>query len=419
MMGPGEAPSAPVAVLLGGNALNRGVMDRLRAHGLGVIVADWSPDSPLKGDRFLQVDVKDPPQVLAALESLGCLDVRGVWTSIDVAVPTALAIRRRFGLRTPAGETCGRPLTKEWMTTVWKRAGLLNRVSVLVDDTDGMGIPPELRGIEIIVKPNLSSSSRGITTLPADVSPEVRDEALRRALRISLDGRAIVEELFRGREYSVELLGDHAGNVSVYGVGLKYHTANAGANYVASKIHYNPMNVDSDDVERLADYGRRCYRSLGLNGTPGHLELLMNEEGLISPVEIGARSGGFIGSPLADIASGRDYVGDFLDVLRGGGVDGECHRSGESSMYFFYDFPPGQRCLRVTDLTRHLPAGIESLYHDRTAIQPGRVYGTLDNETQRHGYEILRGPRSLLTIEAVESAERRMLEEMFSPNESP
>jgi hypothetical protein len=84
-------------------------------------------------------------------------------------------------------------------------------------------------------------------------------------------------------------------------------------------------------------------------------------------------------------------------------------------MYFFYDFPPGRPCRVNTNLADHLAPGIESLYSDRDAIELGRTYPAIDNDTERHGLEVLRGCRSALTIEAVQSAEQRMLETMFGP----
>ena len=164
---------------------------------------------------------------------------------------------------------------------------------------------------------------------------------------------------------------------------------------------------------RIADYGRRCYQSLGLNCSLGHLEILMREDGLLSPVEIGARSSGFIASHLAGTAAGRNFFDDYVQILQGGSVAPIFHQSQMSSLWFFYDLPPGRPCRRVTNLLEHLPAGIGSFYSDRAAIQRGRVYETIDDDTGRYGHEILHGPRDQLTVETIERAERRMLETMF------
>jgi hypothetical protein len=403
----------PTAILLGGNKLNLGVFDKFKAGGLQVIVVDWNAAPELPGDRVLRIDVKDSRRVLEALVQIGGLDVQVAYTSIDVAVPTAVAIHRHYGLAAPHGPSFEAPLSKAGMTRAWREAGLLNRFSLLLAAGDEPALQQAACGREVIVKPNLSSSSRGITILPPGASADSLGAALRLAERVSFDGQAIVEEFFPGREFTVEMLGDGQGNVSVYAISVKYHTRNAGPNRVANKLHYNSAVYPDAAYERIAEYARRCYSSLGLYCSLGHLEILMREDGLLSPVEIGARSSGLIVTPLAEIASERDFLGDYLAVLHGGRVDTVFHRSSMSSMYFFYDFPPGRPCVRATHLGEHLPPGVELLYHDRAAIARGRVYCTIDNDTERHGYAILRGRRDVLTFEAVAEAERRMLAMMF------
>jgi biotin carboxylase len=407
----------PVAILLGGNKLHRGVVDKLHERGMKVIVVDWNPEPELKGDHHVRVDAKDTGRVLKAIAQLGQMDVHVAYTSIDVAVPTAAAIHKRYGLCAPQGARYEAPLSKAQMAAVWNEHKLLNRFSLLIPPGQQQMLNAAARGKEVIVKPNVSSCSRGITILSAGADETTLRTALDRAQGCSFDGQAVVEEFFHGREFSVEMLGDSEGNVAVYAVAVKYHTLHAGPNRVANKLHYNSTVYPDETYDRIAEYGRRCYRSLGLNCSFGHLEILIREDGLLSPVEIGARSGGFIVHPLVPVVSGRDFLEDYLGVLRGARVANESYRTSMSSMYFFYDFPPDRPCRNATHLCEHLPTGIESLYHDREAIDRGRTYRTIDNDTERHGHEILCGHRSTLTIKAVETAERRMLRTLFNGSE--
>jgi hypothetical protein len=55
---------------------------------------------------------------------------------------------------------------------------------------------------------------------------------------------------------------------------------------------------------------------------------------------------------------------------------------------------------------------IKSLYANRDAIQKGKKYGIIDSDTERWGFEILAGPKDILTIEAVSKAEAHMIEEL-------
>ncbi len=408
----------PAAILLGGNKLNRGVFDRLRERGLRVIVVDWGANPELRGDQHLQIDVKDTARVLEALSQIGDLDVHVAYTSTDVAVPTVMAIHRKYGLEAPENGVLAKPLTKGYMTKTWREAGLLNRFSEVLAAGDVAGVRAAASSRKVIVKPNLSSCSRGITILEPGASDPQLSAALRRAESTSFDGQAIVEEFFPGREFTVEMLGDAHGNVSVYAISVKYHTVNAGPNRVANKLHYNSVVYADETYQRIADYGRRCYQSLGIRCALGHLEIILGENDQLSPVEIGARSSGLIVTPLAETASGRDFLGDYLAVLRGARLEPGFHQSPNSAVYFFYDFPPDRPCRRATHLGEHLPPGIEVVYSDRPAMTPGQSYNRIDNDTERHGHEILRGPREQLTIEAIEAAEQRMLATMFNGHHS-
>src|SRR5438876_8271026 len=211
----------PVAILLGGNKLHRGVVHKLHERGTKVIVVDWNPEPELKGDHHLWVDTKDTRRVLEALAQLGQMDVRVAYTSTDVAVPTAVAIHKRYGLCVPQGARYEAPLSKAQMAAVWNEHKLLNRFSFLIPPGQQQILIVAARGKEVVVKPNVSRSSRGITIVAA-VGVETKWRiALKRAQRRSFDGPAGVEDCFHGREFTVEMLGDSKGNVAVYAVSVK------------------------------------------------------------------------------------------------------------------------------------------------------------------------------------------------------
>ena len=89
----------------------------------------------------------------------------------------------------------------------------------------------------------------------------------------------------------------------MYAISVKYHSKNALNNRVATKLRWN-SNVYSNEIyEKIADIGKRCYKSIGLKNSFGHLEIIMREDGSFSPVEIGARSSGYICSHLVSAAA--------------------------------------------------------------------------------------------------------------------
>src|SRR5438046_1068210 len=204
----------PVGILLGGNKLHRGVVDKLHERGMKVIVVDWSPEPELKGDHHFRVDTKDTGRVLGALAQLGQMDVRVAYTSTDVAVPTAAAIHKHYGLCAPQGAMYQVPLSKAQMTAVWNAHNLLNRFSLLIPPGQQQILIVAARGNEVIVKPNVSSSSRGITIVAAGADETTLRTALKRAQRRAFDGQAVAEESLDGRELRVDMMVDAQGTVA-------------------------------------------------------------------------------------------------------------------------------------------------------------------------------------------------------------
>lgn len=401
----------PIVVILGGNKLNRGIVDYCKQKGYFVVIVDWSPNAALKGDLFLCIDVKEADKIITALCEHGITEILGAYSSIDLAVRSVNAINAHYGLCHMSPSALVHALPKSEMTRIWQENGLLNRISKVYNDYS-LEIQHLCKLTKLIIKPNVSSSSRGITIVEKGSSESIIKEAFSKAQNESFDSCVIVEEFVEGREFTCDMLGDQDGNVSVYAISVKYHTINTNNNKIAVKLHYN-SNIYPDEVyERIAEVGKQCYKALGFKASLGHLEILMKPNGVLSPVEIGARSSGFITNPLVSLASGHDYLGDYFKVLHGASVSGDDYINGsQSSMYFFYDMPHDTECKRPCALIDFLPKEIESCYFDREKVlTQGMQYANIVNDNQRIGYEILTGSRAFLTIDAVEKAEKQFNE---------
>lgn len=395
-----------VVVMLGGNILNNGIVQYCKKHNYFVVVVDWSPSAYLKGDLFLCIDVKDYKQIIEQLEANGIHHIKGTYTSIDLAVESLNAINEHYGLQHMNKDTLYHSLPKALMTSIWEENGLLNRENDIYSIWDDK-ILDFNKKMKIIIKPNISSSSRGITIIPKDASIDSIHSAFEKAKAESFDHQVIVEEFVEGREFTCEMLGDSYGDVSVYAISVKYHTTNTVNNRIAIKLHYNSNVYDDEIYKEIAQFGKKCYQSLGLNSSLGHLELIMKEDGTLSPLEIGARSSGLIVTPLAAEASERDFFGDYLHVLNGGHVSGKDYVNSEtSSMYFFYDMPHGTSVINPSTIMDFLPEEIKSIYANREKVlTKGVHFEDISSDNDRVGYEILVGRRNQLTIGLVEKAE--------------
>lgn len=400
-------------VILGGNKLNTGSYEHLSEMGYFVIVIDWNESPAMKGDLHIQADVKDTEKVLALLQA-GGYNVQGAMSSIDLAIPTVSAINRHYGWKYQPS-AFNKVLTKEQMRQAWERDGLFHRQSVQANQLTLLQMQDWNRQQKLIVKPNVAASSRGITVLDSNSSVEMLQKALLRASSTSFDKEALVEEYVEGREFTVDMLGDDYGHVSVYGISVKYHSENALHNCVSAKLHWNSAAYPPEVYTAIAEMGKKCYRSLGMKNTFGHLEIIMKSDGSFSPVEIGARSSGFIASHLVWHAAGKDYLGDYVKMLHGEAIEEKDHINGPiSAMWYGYDIPANTTPVRLSCLAKFLDPQIKVMYFNRSGIVVGKKYQyILDDEGRDdQGYEMIYGPKEILTIENITKAEKAFLKDL-------
>lgn len=401
-----------IFLLLGGNKLNFGILNKFQQKGYRVFVIDWNENPQLTGDKHYRIDVKNPDAIMAALKQDNCWDeVAFAYSSIDLAVPSVAKLNKNLGLSTISDDSLKFATSKSQMTNRWQQKGLLNRISRKYTAFD-----PEISSLnkqyKLIVKPDNSASSRGITIVPRNAEESTLKQALEKALTEASNRTAVVEEFVEGTEFTVEMIGDARGHVSVYGISQKTHTQNTDNNKIAVKLHYN---VASEELQhKIAAFAIDCYKALGFSSSLGHLEVLRKPDGTFSPVEIGARSSGFIASDLVDAVSGADFLGDLIQVQNGAAVTEGLHpQTDKSSLYFFYDFPNGSIVKKECKLTDFTDARIISRYFDRSNIVLGRCFQKIDNDNARLGFEILEGPKSLMTHDYIAQKEQEMLAAML------
>ena len=147
---------------------------------------------------------------------------------------------------------------------------------------------------------------------------------------------------------------------------------------------------------------------MGLHTSFGDIDLILDSTGEIHPLEIGARSSGFICSDLMDeINPPRVFVNEYLDIIRGKKIgNGYTANKELSSAYVFYDLGD---CIikRESNLMEFLPSTIKNLYHDRSALKVGNHLRIPSRDGERSGFEIVYGARKDLTIETLLDAEDR------------
>lgn len=402
----------PIFLLLGGNKLNYGIMKKFQHKGYRVFVVDWNEVPQLEGDKHYRIDVKNPYAIIEALKEDNEWDnVKFAYSSIDLAVSSVARLNREIGLMTISDKGLKYAASKSMMTKKWNEVGLLNRLSKSYINYSGE-IEDINKKYKLIIKPDNSASSRGITIVECNACKNTLIEAFNKARNEATNGIVVLEEFVEGIEFTVEMLGDNFGNVCVYAISRKTHTENTEDNKIAVKLHYN--SVEDELQDKIAAYSIDCYKALDFSASLGHLEILIKEDGTISPVEIGARSSGFIASDLVDIVSGESYLEDLIRVQNGQKVTNGLHpQTNKSSMYFFYDFPAGTFVKNTCTLMDFCDESIKSRYNDRTALIKEKKFEKISNDNARWGFEILEGPKNIMTIKYVTEIEKKMLSYML------
>lgn len=392
-------------LVLGGNRLHAGFSLKKKELGIDrVIVVDWNQRPDFEGDVTICCDIKDAEAIWKRPE-ICWENVLCVYTSADAATKSQAWLHKKMGFIVPQEAALTHAQHKGESSMCWEKAGILHKYSRVIHRPEEFD---HYDGKKYIWKPNCSSGSRNITILSGkELTPGNVTKAWKQAAEASLDHCAIVEEFCEGTEYTVEMLGDGKGNVGVYGISKKYHTPYNTKNKIAVKLHYCPNDVDQNQLVAIASFGQKCYRALGLSSSFGHLEIIVKEDGTIVPVEMGARSSGFIASHLVDLLHEKTvYLPDYARVLRGESVrDGITFNGKQSSMYYFYDICPGTG-KQMRPILDFLPDGIVSYAHERSGLSNGRHFIPIEADHERYGYEILGGRRDMLTIEAVQKAEK-------------
>ena len=406
-------------VLLGCNKLLLGQVCHLRELGYKVIVVAWNETPDVQGDLYLRLDVKDYKAIISRLEELGFKGrICGALSSIDLAAPTVNAINAWCGNKTMPSKF-NKVLSKNDMRDAWMAAGLFNRLSLKDTELSFDELCDLSSKMKLICKPDVSASSRGITILERGSDISMLKEALALARETSFNGNCLIEDFVEGEEFTVDMLGDAYGNVNCYGSSIQYHSLYARHNHVTVIHHWNSRKYGDEVWNQIADFGIKCYKVLGLKSMFGHLEIIMKDDGSFTPVEMGARSSGFICSHTVWEASGHDYLGDYIHVLHGGKIESGNYLNGErSSMWFGYDIPSGSDSVLQTDITKYLDPEIKVLFENHDGLRVPEHFGDYINDTDRDkfGYAILSGPRDVLTYESIQKSNELFLNDFLQRN---
>ncbi len=285
-------------------------------YSIGVDRDPHGPAVPL-ADRFEQVDLADREGVLEVAErylSAGRLD--GVFTAGTDFSSTVAYVTERLGLPGIPYEAALRATDKGKMRECFRAAGVPSPRFRLVDARDlnvqgavSAAIVAEFT-TPFVVKPVDNMGARGVRLIDR---PEELKGALEDAIGLSRTGRAIVEELIPGREYSVDAL-VYKDEILVTGVADRHiHFAP----YFIEMGHTIPSKLDGPELDELIAVFEYGVRALGINLGAAKGDVFLGPRGAVIG-EIAARlSGGYMSGWTYPLCSGVELTEAGMRVALG------------------------------------------------------------------------------------------------------
>jgi len=258
-------------------------------------------------DFFYPISIVEKDAILEKCREIG---ICGICTiASDLAVVTVNHVACALGLPGNSLASTRKSTNKHEMRRAFAEHGDPSPKSIRVDaETD---LSKLSLTFPAIVKPTDRSGSRGIFRI---TRTEELEAAVRAAMEVSLEKKALIEEFAEGTEYSVEYL-SFRGTHHFLAVTLKYTT---GAPHFIETGHLEPAPLSPEMTEKVRRVVEHALDSLEIQNGASHSEIKIDENGKIRLIEIGARMGGdCIGTDLVRYSTGIDFVRAVIDVAVG------------------------------------------------------------------------------------------------------
>jgi biotin carboxylase len=360
-------------LIIGGGLLQVPVVQEARALGLKTVVTDLSPSCPgaSQADYFLPLNVFDVEAHVKLVLTLQALEVNlaGVIVAgIDATITGATAARAAglVGVDPLAAFTCKH---KPAMRACLQRKGIPTPRWAEVRTASDTERAMRDVGFPCIVKNTDSSASRG--TQRFFQKPERREEfyeAVEQARQVSTSKTALVEELLRGPEQTVETLFDIQGRFWPCFTTDRLFQDDGPCALETGLEH--PTRLDADAQKLLYETVRCAAEALGIRVGAAKADTMLTKDGP-RIIEMTTRlSGGFDCQYLVPAATGKNVIRAALLTSLGEPLDpadlqDRKHRFGVTGSV--WPRPGSIYAISGVEETRSLP-GVEGVF---LRCQPG------------------------------------------------
>jgi biotin carboxylase len=306
-------------LLLGGSSQQVIAIETAKRLGLYTLLCDYLPDNPGQyyADKFYQTSTTDKDAVLKIAEDEHISYI--IAYASDPAAPTAAYVAEKMGLPTnpyKAVETlCNKDIFRDFLSihkfNTPRAAGFKSKEEVITD-IKNFSLP-------IIIKPVDSSGSKGATVL-RDLAG--LDSAIDFAFTFSRLHRIIIEE-FIEKKHPYLIGGDifvSDGEIIQWGLMNCHRDNNVNPLVPVGKSY--PLLLESQDLQAVKNTLQRMITELGIKFGPMNVELIIDKNNRVFPIDVGPRNGGNMIPDLLGMIFGCDLVEMSIRAAMGETIEG-------------------------------------------------------------------------------------------------
>lgn len=320
-------------LIIGASVLQLPAIKKAKEMDLEVAVADYNPAAvgiPF-ADHYFNASTIDVDEIVKVAQTF---KPDGIMTlATDMPMRSIAAATQALGIPGISMEAAIKSTDKIEMIKAFKSNGVASPWFYEIESFSDIENLKETVKYPFIMKPSDNSGSRGVIKIN---EPSELLEAYEYSKQQSRNGKVIIEECLEGDEVSVEIIA-YKGVPHVLQVTDKLTT---GAPFFVEMGHSQPSKFSGPKLEQIIDLAKAAVRSIGIQDSPAHVEMIMTKDGP-KMIELGARMGGdCITTHLVPLSTGIDMIKAAIDISLGNAPD-LTKKYDKGSAIRYFDVEPG------------------------------------------------------------------------------
>lgn len=309
-------------LLLGGSEQQIIAIETAKKLGYFTILCDFLSDNPgqFHADRFYLTSTTNKEEVLKIAKEE---QIDGILAyASDPAAPTAAYVAEKMGLPGNPYNSVNILCNKDCFRTFLSKNGFFAPKAKGYDSVSDALKDGSTYEYPIIVKPVDSSGSKGATVLHSE---ENLAEALRFAFSFSRCRRIIVEH-FIEKKHPYLVGGDifvKDGNIVLWGLMNCHRDSNVNPLVPVGKSY--PLQLETEDIQLVKETLSSMVEKLRICNGSMNVELVVDKNNHVWPIDIGPRSGGNMIPDLLGDMYGVDIAEMSVEAAMGTEIKGNIH----------------------------------------------------------------------------------------------